>query len=139
MPEMSYAVPPSLVELIAEIKNELVEFIQTRLRLAGSELAESATAAKKLVLMGGIAAVLLSIGLVWLLYALTAWIALAFTNPSVRWPAAFAIVGATLIAVAGLVLMLAANLRRTKTLFPRKTIEVLRADTELWNHRTVQL
>lgn len=136
MSETSYAEQQSLSSIVTEIKGEVQEFIQTRIRLAGSELSESVSTLKKLAVWGGIAAVFLSIGFLWLLYALTAWIALAFTDPAIRWPAAFGIVGVALLAVGGLVLMMAGNARRMKSLFPKKTIEVLRADTELWSQWT---
>ncbi len=132
MPNVAYRDTPPLIEVITDIKNELRDFVQTRLRLAASELSEAAGSAMNSLLMGVVSVLLTGIGLLWLAFGLTAVIAAGFSDWRMGIPVAFGIVGVVLLAIgASLLLSIRASLR-TKVLLPRKTFDILKSDAQMW-------
>ncbi|HYL16844.1 MAG TPA: phage holin family protein [Terriglobales bacterium] len=118
-----------LGEVVAEIKDELKEFLQTRVQMLIAELREAAKNSKSAVIFGGAAALLL--GTAWLLLnlALVGLVAVAFWGSPYAWFFAFLIVG-MFWAILGDMLGLAA-VRKLQGLAPKKTIEVLKQD-KVW-------
>jgi uncharacterized membrane protein YqjE len=115
--------------VVAELKEELIDFLQTRVQMLMSELRESAKNSKSTAIFGGIALVLL--GTAWLLLnlALVGLVAVAFWGSAYAWFFSFLIVG-LLWALLGGMLGLAAQ-RQLRGLAPRKTIKVLKED-RIW-------
>jgi uncharacterized membrane protein YqjE len=118
-----------LGEVVAEIKDELKEFLQTRVQMLIAELREAAKNSKSAMIFGGAAALLL--GTAWLLLnlALVGLVAVAFWGSPYAWFFAFLIVG-MFWAILGGMLGLAA-IRKLQGLAPKKTIEVLKQD-KVW-------
>jgi uncharacterized membrane protein YqjE len=126
----------SLGEVVHEVKGELKAFINTRIRMVKTEFQESAQAAKV-----GLPLIVLSLGLLAiasLLFtaAVVALVASAFAANPQAWFFAFVIVGflwAVLGAIAG---YFAINQFRGR--FPKRTIEVLKAD-KVWLQTEVRI
>jgi uncharacterized membrane protein YqjE len=119
----------SLGEVISEIKEELKDFMQTRLQMLISELREAIKNSKSAAIFGGAAVLLL--GTSWLLInlAIVGLVAVAFWGSPYAWFFSFGIVG-LFWAIVGGMLALAAQ-RQLQRLAPRKTIEVLKED-KIW-------
>ena len=135
MPEIHYANHQPLAQIVAEIKSELKEFVQTRVKLAATELSETAQTLSG-VTLAAVAGVLLAVtGCLCFVAAVVSLVAVAFANTWYQWPLAFGIVSVLLLAAAGIALAQVQNKLRSRTLLPEKTIEVLKADARVWNHQ----
>ena len=122
-----------LGDILREIKDELLEFVETRLRLLHSEFEETLQSARTSLPLVAAAIILLGTAYLLLVAALVGLVSFAFVNSPSRWPLSFLIVG-SLWLIAGLVTaLLARNSFRDRVSFPKKTIEVLKADG-LWIH-----
>jgi hypothetical protein len=131
---MDFPTPPrnqerSLGAIIAEIKDELKSSINTRVRMIKSEFQESFGS-----ITIGLGLSLLCLGLLViaaLLFtaAVVAVVASAFPGRPYAWVLAFAIVGAVWSAFAAIAGAFA--LRQLRNIFPKRTIEVLKAD-KVW-------
>jgi uncharacterized membrane protein YqjE len=122
-----------LGDILREIKDELLEFVETRLRLLHSEFEETLQSVRTSLPLVAAAIILLGTAYLLLVAALVGLVSLAFVNSPSRWPLSFLIVG-SLWLIAGLVTaLLARNSFRDRVSFPKKTIEVLKADG-LWIH-----
>jgi VIT1/CCC1 family predicted Fe2+/Mn2+ transporter len=122
-----------LGEILLEIKDELLEFVETRLRLLHSEFEETLQSARSSLPLLVATIILLGTAYLLLVAALVGLVSFAFINSPSRWPLSFLIVG-SLWLIAGLVTaVLARNSFRDRGSFPKKTIEVLKADG-LWIH-----
>ena len=122
-----------LGDILLEIKDELLEFVETRIRLLHSEFEETLQSARTSLPLVAAAIILLGTAYLLLVAALVGLVSLAFVDSPSRWPLSFLIVG-SLWLIAGLVTaVLARNSFRERVSFPRKTIEVLKADG-LWIH-----
>lgn len=119
----------SLGEVVVEIKEELKEFLQTRVQILIAELREAVKNSKSGTILGGTAALLL--GTAWLLLnlALVGLIAVAFWGSPYAWFYAFLIVGMFWAILGGMLGLAAA--RKFQGLAPKKTIEVLKQD-KVW-------
>lgn len=116
--------------LIAEISEELVSFVTTRADLAHAELSESMTAWKSALPLGLIAAAFAAVA--WLLFslALVCIISLGFGQNPLRWFFSFVIVAIVWSIVAGIAAYFAVHKLRAEGTFPKKTLQVLKADEE---------
>ena len=122
-----------LGDILREIKDELLEFVETRLRLLHSEFEETLQSVRTSLPLVAAAIILLGTAYLLLVAALVGLVSFAFVNSPSRWPLSFLIVG-SLWLIAGLVTaLLARNSFRDRVSFPKKTIEVLKADG-LWIH-----
>jgi uncharacterized membrane protein YqjE len=121
-------------DIVGDIRTELKEFVQTRVRLAGSELSQVGGAMRRSAIAAVIAGVLLLTGYLWLVLAVTALIADAFASWQVGWPAAFAIMGVALAVLGGTLLLLVKVQLKQKPLLPARTLQVLKADARAWGH-----
>ena len=116
----------SLGEIVAEIREELKEFLSTRVEMMRTEFRETVRAARI-----GLPLFVLAMGLICLAcllftLALVVLVASAFAGSAYAWFFAFIIVGALWMIAAAGAAAFAYNEFRGK--FPQRTVEVLKAD-----------
>jgi len=121
----------NLAEIIAELKDEIKDFVQTRVELLKSEVRETLDAWKTAVPLAAAAVVLLVTAYLLLTIAVVAVVAVAFWNNPYHWLFAFLIVGVVWSLGGGILGWMALREFQSKGLFPKKTIEVLKAD-KIW-------
>ena len=118
----------TLAGLIVEIRDEIQEFLQTRVEMLKSECQETVRAFQAAAPLALLALVLLGSAYLLFTLALVGLIAVAFWNNPYHWFFAFLTVGAVWSAMGGLAAYFAWNRLRRHGLFPRRTVEVLKAD-----------
>jgi uncharacterized membrane protein YqjE len=118
----------SVADVLMEIKDELRDFIETRYQLFRSELNEGLSTVKSAAPLAVAALILFGTAYLLLTLALVAVIAVAFWNSPYHWSFAFLIVGVVWALTAGILAFLVRNDLRTRGLFPKKTVEVLKRD-----------
>ncbi|MCU1299031.1 MAG: hypothetical protein JWO91_3309 [Acidobacteriaceae bacterium] len=117
-----------LADVVSEIRDELKEFIQTRVQMMKSELHETISASK--VWLPLAAAAVTFLGTAYLLFtiAIVALVSVAFITNPYRWFLSFLIV-AVVWAITGAVFGYLAWIQlRAQGVFPKRTVEVLKAD-----------
>ena len=119
----------SLAAVLAETRDEIKDFIQTRLQLFVSELKEKAENSKKAAILGGIAAVLGVTAFLLLTLAAVGLIAVAFWGSPYAFFWGFLIMGLFYALIGGMLAIGAA--RQLKGFAPKKTMEVLKED-KVW-------
>ena len=121
----------SVGEVLAEIRSEVIEFVDTRLKMLQSEMQEASKTLRRAApsMVAGI--VLLATSYVLLTLAIVALVAVAFWSNPYHWFFAFLIVGAIWSIAGWLAVFLAIRAIRLHGLAPKKTIEVLKAD-KVW-------
>ena len=131
MPETHQARVRPLADLLLEIKDDLLHFVDTRIRMFHAEFEGTARSLKRWIPLAITAFVLLGTAYLVGIAGLVALVSFAFAHSPYRWPFAFLTVGA-LGLIAGLIVAgVARNKFRSRGTFPKKTIEVLREDG-LW-------
>jgi uncharacterized membrane protein YqjE len=115
-------------QTLGEIKNEFIEFISTRIELFQSEVRETTATWKSAAPLLLAALVLLLMSFLLITLAVVALIAVAFMGNPYAWFFALVITGVVWGALGGIAAYLATNTLRTRGVFARKTIEVLKAD-----------
>jgi uncharacterized membrane protein YqjE len=119
---------PSLAEVVAEIRDEIKDFIQTRVQMFRSELREKIAAWKSGAILG-IAAAIFAVTGFWLLtLAVVALVAVAFWGSAYAFFWAFLIVGLGWLGMGGTAAFLAVRELRRQGMLPEKTIAVLKQD-----------
>jgi uncharacterized membrane protein YqjE len=118
----------SVADVLMEIKDELRDFIETRYELFRSELNEGLSTLKSAAPLAIAALILFGTAYLLLTLALVAVIAVAFWNSPYHWFFAFLIVGVVWALTAGILAFLVRNDLRTRGLFPKKIVEVLKRD-----------
>ena len=121
----------SLGAILSDIADELKEFLNTRIQMIRAELHETVTAVSVAIPLGLVALILAGTGFLLLTAAVVALVAAAFAGNPYSWVFAFAIVGVVWIAFAGVAAFFAYNEFRSKSMFPKHTVEVLKAD-KIW-------
>jgi uncharacterized membrane protein YqjE len=121
----------SLSAIVAEIKEEVKDFVQTRVEMFKSEVRETLNAWKTAVPLALIAVLLLATAYLLITLAVVGLVAVAFWDNPYRWFLAFLIVGVVWSLGGGLLGWLALREFQSKGLFPKKTMEVLKAD-KIW-------
>jgi uncharacterized membrane protein YqjE len=121
----------SLGAILADIADELKEFLNTRVQMIKAELHETVTAVSVAIPLGLVALMLAGTGFLLLTAAVVALVAAAFAGNPYAWVFAFAIVGVVWIAFGGVAAFFAYNEFRSKSRFPKHTVEVLKAD-KIW-------
>jgi uncharacterized membrane protein YqjE len=121
----------SLRAIIAEIADEIREFLETRLNMLKSEVRETLGAAKVALPLALVAAGLFATGLLMLTVAIVALVAAAFAGNPYAWFYAFLIVGFCWIVFGSVAVFFAVNEFRGRGRFPRRTLQILKAD-KIW-------
>lgn len=121
----------SLGVILADIVEELQEFVNTRIQMVKSELHETMSAVSVAVPLGLLALILAGTGFLLLTAAVVVIIAAAFAGHAYAWLYAFLIVGILWIAFGGVAAFFAYNEFHSKAKFPKHTVEVLKAD-KVW-------
>jgi uncharacterized membrane protein YqjE len=118
----------NLAAVVSEIRDELKEFIQTRLQMVKSELHETISAAKVWAPLAAAAVIFLGTAYLLLTIAIVALVSVAFVTNPYRWFLSFLIV-AVVWAITGVVFAYLAWIQlRAQGIFPKRTVEVLKAD-----------
>ncbi|HZR57803.1 MAG TPA: phage holin family protein [Terriglobales bacterium] len=129
----------TLASVIREIRDEAKEFIQTRLRMAKSELKETIASMKVWLPLVAAALTLLATAYALFTIALVALVSAAFVTSPYRWFLSFLIVG-LIWTIAGVICGYIALVQvRSQGTFPKRTVDVLKADgiwlqNEVKNH-----
>jgi uncharacterized membrane protein YqjE len=120
----------SLADIVAEIKQELKDFVETRITMLKSELRDK-VAHWKLALPLGAAGAILLVTAYFLIVASLVALAAVFINSPYRW--FFALLGVAVLwsLLGGIAVYVAVREFAAKRLMPEKTIEVLKGD-KLW-------
>ena len=122
---------PTLAGVVAEIKDETKEFVQTRVQMFQAELREKVATWKSGALLAGVGVLLLGTAYLLLTLALVGLVAVAFWGSPYAWFLAFLIVGALWGIIGGILAFLAVREFRRQGIAPKKTLEVLRED-KMW-------
>jgi hypothetical protein len=121
----------TLAAIVAEILEDLQQFIQTRIELGRAELRGTMAAAKIWVGLGAVALVSLTTAYLLFTMALVVLVSLAFAANPYRWFLAFLTVGLLWFTTGVILASLAWTQFKARGMFPKKTVEVLKAD-KLW-------
>ncbi len=121
----------SLGAILADIVQELQEFVNTRIQMVKSELHETMAAVSVAAPLGFLALILAATGFLLLTGAVVVLVDTAFAGSAYAWLYAFLIVGVVWLAFAGTAAFFAYNEFRAKAKFPKHTVEVLKAD-KVW-------
>jgi uncharacterized membrane protein YqjE len=121
----------TLAGVVAELKDELKEFISTRIQMLQAELREKAKTLKVAAPLGIVALVLL--GTAYLLFTLmiVSLIVVAFEGSAYQWFLAFLITGVLWSIAGGTCALFAWREFKDQGLAPKKTIKVLKED-QIW-------
>jgi uncharacterized membrane protein YqjE len=117
-----------LASIVAEIRDEVKDFAGTRVEMLKAELQESRATLKRVIPSAAAALVLLATAYMLFTIALVGLVAVAFWNNPYRWFFAFLIVAVLWAVIGAITAFMAIRRLKTHGLFPRKTVEVLRAD-----------
>lgn len=118
----------SLGSIVAEIKDELKDFINTRVAMIKAELQETMNAAKTAVPLTLIALALFATGFLLLTMAAVVLIAFAFAGSALAWFYAAVIVAFVWFCLGATAAFFAYNAIRSHSRFPQRTVQVLKAD-----------
>lgn len=121
----------SLRAAMADVLHELKDFIDTRVHMAKSEFQETMRSLKAGVPLALCALAFAGIGFLMLTVAAVAIVTVAFAGSPYQWFFAFLIVGILWIVVGAISAFFAYNEFRGQGRFPKKTLEVLKAD-KVW-------
>ena len=120
-----------LAEILAEMRAELIEFVQTRISMLRTELSEIWKTAKVAIPLVGLATLLLGTAFLLLTGALVGLVVAAFPQSIYRWFFACIIVAFFWGVLGAAAAYFAKREFEIKSMAPRRTLEVLKAD-KLW-------
>jgi uncharacterized membrane protein YqjE len=118
----------SLASIVSEIREELKEFLNTRVQMIRAEFHETLGAAKVGLPLAVVALALVGTGYLLLTLGVVVLVASAFAGNPYAWLLAFVIVGVLWTAMGGVAAFFAYNEFRAKGRFPKRSVEVLKAD-----------
>jgi uncharacterized membrane protein YqjE len=121
----------TLAELVAEMKEEIKEFAQTRIRLFKAESQEKLALLKVAGVLAAVAVVFLASAYLLFTVGLVALIAAFLAGNPYRWVFGFFGVALLWAVVGGIAAYFAKREFALKGIVPRRTIEVLKAD-KIW-------
>jgi uncharacterized membrane protein YqjE len=121
----------TLTEVVATIKEEVIQLAETRIRLFKVESQQKLALLKIAALLGAIAVVLLSTGYLLIALGLIAFVAAALANSPYRWVFGFLAVAILSFILGGIAAYFAKSEFALKGIVPRRTIEVLKGD-KIW-------
>ena len=118
----------SLGSIVTEIREELKDFLNTRVQMMKSEFHEALGAIRVALPLALVSLVLIGTGSLLLTAAVVTIVASAFAGSPYAWFFAFVIVGVLWIAIGAIAAFFAYNQIRSRARFPKRTVEVLKAD-----------
>ena len=121
----------SIGATLAEMKIELLDFLDTRIELLKTEVREKLKILKAAAPLGALGALLLGTAYLLFTLALVSLVVVAFPDNPYRWFFAFLIVGFAWAVFGGIAVYFAKRKLDTETLLPQRTIEVLKGD-KIW-------
>jgi uncharacterized membrane protein YqjE len=121
----------SLASTLAEMKIELLDFLDTRIELLKTELQEKGKILKAAAPLGALGALLLATAYLLFTLALVSLVVVAFQDNPYRWFFAFLIVAVAWTMFGGIAVYFAKRELEMNTLLPQRTIEVLKGD-KIW-------
>ncbi|HSY65949.1 MAG TPA: phage holin family protein [Terriglobales bacterium] len=121
----------SIGATLAEMKIELLDFLDTRIELLKTELREKGKILKAAAPLGGLGALLLGTAYLLFTLAVVSLVVVAFQDNPYRWFFAFLIVGFAWAVFGGIAVYFAKRKLETETFLPQRTIEVLKGD-KIW-------
>jgi uncharacterized membrane protein YqjE len=121
----------NLASLLSEMKEELKDFIQTRVAMFKAELQEKVQILKAAAPLAIIGLVLLSTAYLLLTLALVGLIAAAIPDNAYRFAIAFAAIGVLWAIIGAIAAYFAYRELQLKGLMPKRTVEVLKED-KVW-------
>ena len=121
----------SIATVLAETREELKEFLSTRLEMLRAELKEKTSTWKQAIVMLVIAAVLLVAAWMTLTFALIAFFHALFITSVYSWLFAGLIVGGIYLLIGGLAGWFGYSELRAAGVKPTRTLEVLKQD-QVW-------
>lgn len=120
-----------VAEILAEMKAEVLEFVQTRTAMLRTELREKWKTLRVAIPLAGVAAMLLSTAFLLLTGALVGLVAAAFPNSVYRWVFACLIVAVFWGILGAAAVYFAIREFQLRGIIPQRTWKVLKAD-KLW-------
>ncbi len=121
----------SLSGVINEVKDELKEFLQTRITMLKAELGEKMRTFKSALPMIITAALFLWTAFLMLTLCLVGLVSVAFYGDPFRWFFSFIIVGVLYCIMGGMAAVFGLKELRQAGIMPKKTMKVLRED-QIW-------
>ncbi|HKW66537.1 MAG TPA: phage holin family protein [Terriglobales bacterium] len=121
----------SFAGVVNEVKDELKEFLQTRIAMLKSEVGEKMRTIKAAVPMLATAIVFLVTAYLLFTLCLVSLISVAFYGNPFRWFLSFIIVAVLYSIVGGMAAVFGLKELRAHGLMPKKTIKVLKED-QIW-------
>jgi uncharacterized membrane protein YqjE len=118
----------SLGEVVAEIQQEIKEFISTRAQMIKSELQESLQATRIALLLAAIAILFLFVGFVMFTLSLAALVEVSFAGHPYGWFYAFVVVALAWVCLGAVIAFFALNEFKGRSRFPKRSVQVLKAD-----------
>ncbi|HZR66468.1 MAG TPA: phage holin family protein [Terriglobales bacterium] len=118
----------SLGEIVSEIRIELMELLNTRLKMLKSELQETKAGLRVVLPLAAVTLIFFFTAFLLLSAAVVALVASAFAGNPYAWFFGLIIVAVLWAIFGGIAGFFAYNELRAKTTFPRRTFEVLIAD-----------
>ena len=121
----------NLADLLTEIKDEILDFLQTRVTMLKVELEEKSKNLKTAAILAVIGILMLTTAYMLFTLALVSAIMAAFPNTAYRWFLAFLAVGVFWSIFGALAAYFAKRELELRGILPRRTIEVLKRD-KVW-------
>ncbi|MGC2820742.1 MAG: phage holin family protein [Candidatus Sulfotelmatobacter sp.] len=121
----------TLADVVATMKEDAKEFVQTRVQLLKIELQQKAGALRVAALLAAVAIVLLGTAYLLLTLALAALVAAALADNPYHWVFGFLTIAVLWLLAGGMAAYFAKREFDIRGVLPRRTIEVLKAD-KLW-------
>ena len=121
----------SVAALFAEMKQELQDFVQTRVTMFKVELQEKVRVMKAAAPLAVIGAVLLLTAYLLFTLALVSLVFAFLPDNAYRWCIAFAAIGLLWLILGGIAAYMAKRELEVKGLLPKRTVEVLKED-KMW-------
>ncbi|HEY6181611.1 MAG TPA: phage holin family protein [Terriglobales bacterium] len=121
----------SLAAIVRDMKQELKEFVETRIAMLKSEFREKLVHWKVAAPLAGVGAVLLSTAYLLITLGLVALAAVFIGDTPYRWFFAFIAVGALWAVLGGISFYIAKREFALNRLMPQKTMDVLKGD-KVW-------
>jgi uncharacterized membrane protein YqjE len=117
--------------VVNEVKDELKEFVQTRITMLKAELGEKMRTFKAAVPMLATAIILLTTAFLLFTLCLVGLISVAFYGNPFRWFLSFVIVAVMYSIIGGMAAVFGLKELRAQGIMPKKTIKVLKED-QIW-------